>query len=239
MDLFFPYIDGTHVVFGKVLKGLGIVSVMEDVATDEGQPTKPIVISNCGQIMEGEDWCYCDNDGTLDSLPPFPNDWEKFSEEFIIEQKLQILNLIKESGNHFYRAGDYVKSARKYKKVTRYYNFFIDHTNDAEEKKALDTFQLVNLTNLAATELKLEDFNDVRFSCSAVIKIDTNNSKAFYRRGIANLELNNFELALDDLKMSHKLVPGNRQVLKEFERAKKLLLDYRAAQKTQLKKLFQ
>lgn len=234
-----PQLDGTNVVFGKVLKGLSIVSAMEDVATDEGLPTKPIVIADCGQYKEGQDWAYCDDDGTPDKLPPFPADWERYKDEFNIDEKLDVLSLIKESGNHFYRTGEFVKSARKYKKVTRYYNHFKDHTADAKEKTKLDSFQLVNLTNLAATDLKLEDYNDVRFSCNAAIKLDKNNSKAYFRRGIANLELKNYELALEDLKMAHKLVPANRAILKEFDRAKKLLLEYRAIQKTQMMKLFQ
>ena len=212
---------------------------MEDVATDEGSLLKPVVIANCGQIKEGEDWAFCDNDETPDTLPPFPADWEMYLEQLSIEQKLDVLNVIKESGNIFYRAGDYAKSGRKYKKVTRYFNYFKDMTKDDDGKQALDSFQLINLTNLAATELKLKAFSDVKFSCNEVIKMDQNNSKAYYRRGLAHLEEKNYELALDDLKMAHKLVPGNRAILNEFERAKKLLLDYRAIQKTQLKKLFQ
>lgn len=234
-----PHFDGDNVVFGKVLKGLSMVSVMEDVATDEGLPTKPITIVDCGQFKEGQDWAYCDNDGTPDTLPPFPADWDRFKDELKIDEKVEVLCMIKESGNHFYRAADFVESARKYKKWTRYYNHFKDHTVDENEKAKLDSFQLVNLTNLAASELKLEDYNDVRYSCNAAIKLDKNNSKAYFRRGIANLELKNYELALEDLKMAHKLVPANKAILKEFDRAKKHLLEYRAVQKTQMKKLFQ
>jgi peptidyl-prolyl isomerase D len=212
---------------------------MENYALDDGSVTRTISISNCGELHEGEDWGYCDNDGTPDTLPPFPADWARFEHGFSLNEMLDILNVIKESGNYFYRVGNFVKSARKYKKLTRYFDFFKDHMSDEAGKQSLDTFQLVNLTNLAATELKLDDFNDVIFSCNAAIKLDPNNSKAFYRRGVANLELNNFELALDDLKMAHNLLPGNKTILKEFNRAKKYLLDYRAVEKLKYKKLFQ
>lgn len=232
------HLDGTNVVFGQVLKGLSVVGEMENYADDDGQTLRVISIKNCGEIRPGEDWGYTDNDGTSDTLPPFPEDWEKFEHQFTLDEKLSTLDVIKQSGNHFFHAGDFMKSARKYKKVTRYYNFFKDQTTDEEEKKSLDAFQLVNLTNLAATELKLSDFSDVRFSCNAAIKIDPNNTKAYYRRGVANLELKNYELALDDLKMAHHLVPGNRDVLKEFERAKKFLLSYRAAEKIRYRNMF-
>lgn len=233
------HLDGSNVVFGQVLKGLPIVSEMENFATDEGKPTKPIVIADCGEIKAGESFGYCDDDGTIDTLPPFPTDWDDFEKELSVSEELDILNIIKNSGNHFYRTGDFLKSARKYKKVTRYYNFFKDKEFHSSEQSPLDTFQLVNLINLAATELKLGEFDDVRFSCNAAIKIDPKNSKAYYRRGIANLELKNYETALDDLKLARNLLPTNRAVLKEFERAKKHLLDYRALEKVKYKKLFQ
>lgn len=232
------HLDGSNVVFGKVLKGLAVVNEMENYATDEGKPKKAIMIADCGEIKPGENWAYCDNDETPDTLPPYPADWDRFDAELSMEKKLELLNMIKESGNHFYRAGDFIKSARKYKKVTRYYDIFKDKTVDDEEKKQLDTFQLVNLTNLAATELKLGDFKDVSFSCNAAIKLDPHNSKAFYRRGLANLEMKNYEMALEDLKTAYKIVPGNKAILKEFERAKKYLLDYRATEKEHYKKMF-
>lgn len=212
---------------------------MENIATDDGVPTKCITISDCGVLDESADWAYCDNDGTPDKLPPFPSDWDELEVERELDEMINILRVIKESGNSFYRAGSFFQSARKYKKVTRYFNYFKDHTTDDVGKKALDTFQLINLTNLAATELKLNEFNDVRFSCNEAIKLDKNNSKAFYRRGVANLELKNYEMALDDLKMAHKLVPGDRMILKEFERAKRLLLDYRLTEKENYKRMFQ
>lgn len=233
-----PHLDGTNVVFGRVVKGLSVVNEMEISATDDGGPTKNIVIAECGELLEKADWQYCDNDGTPDTLPPFPTDWDDLTVHRTLKENLQILDIIKESGNTFYRAGNYLKSARKYKKVSRYFNFFKDHTTDEEGKKALDTFQLVNLTNLAATELKLNEFNDVCYSCSAAIKLDKNNSKAFYRRGVANLELKNYETALDDLKMAHKLVPADKAVLRQFEKAKKLLLAYRLVEKENYKRLF-
>lgn len=234
------HLDGTNVVFGQVLKGLSVITEMESCAIDDidGQTTKVITIVDCGEIRHGEDWGYRDNDGP-DNLPPFPADWNKCEDQFSLNEMLSILNIIKESGNYFYYAGDFAKSARKYRKVTRYFNFFKDQTTEEEDKKALDAFQLVNLTNLAATELKLKHFSDVRCSCTSAIKLEANNTKAYYRRGIANLELKNYENALEDLKFCHSLVPGNRAVLKEFERAKKNLLDYRAEEKIKYRKMFQ
>ena len=233
------HLDGTNVVFGHVHKGLSIISEMETYATDEGSPTRDIIISDCGELGTDEEWGYCDKDVTADDLPPFPLDWIKFEEKFSMNEKIDILNKIKESGNYFYRIEDYTKSARKYKKVTRYFNHFKDTTDDEEEQTALDAFQLINLTNLAATELKLQDFEDVRYSCTAAIKLDPNNIKAYYRRGIANLELKNYEMALNDLKFALKFSPNNKAILKEFERAKEYLINYRKVEKSYYRKMFE
>lgn len=32
------------------------------------------MIVDCGEIKDGDDWNYCDNDETEDKLPPFPMD---------------------------------------------------------------------------------------------------------------------------------------------------------------------
>lgn len=233
------HLDGTNVVFGHVRKGLSIVNEMETYTTDEGIPQREIIIRNCGEIQPDDDWGYCDKDETPDVLPPFPSDWDKFKENFTINEKIDILNKIKESGNYFYRLDDYTQSARKYRKVTRYYNHFKDQTKCEDEEKTLDILQLTNLTNLAATELKLQDFEDVRYSCNAAIKLDPNNIKAHYRRGIANVELKNYEMALDDLKFALNASPNSKAILKEFERAKKFLLNYRAKEKINYSKMFQ
>lgn len=51
-----------------------------------------IVIADCGQISEGEDWNYNDNDETEDSLPPFPLDWMDIRSDINVWHHLSSIN---------------------------------------------------------------------------------------------------------------------------------------------------
>ncbi|KAJ1865275.1 cyclophilin peptidyl-prolyl cis-trans isomerase Cyp2 [Coemansia sp. RSA 2703] len=46
------WLDGKHVVFGEVTKGMDIVKKIEELGTDSGKPTKRIVIEDCGEIVK-------------------------------------------------------------------------------------------------------------------------------------------------------------------------------------------
>lgn len=45
-----PWLDGKHVVFGKVVEGTDIVKAMEAVGTQSGAPKKEVKITDCGQL---------------------------------------------------------------------------------------------------------------------------------------------------------------------------------------------
>jgi peptidylprolyl isomerase len=45
-----PWLDGKHVVFGKVVQGMEVVRAMEALGTQSGRPSSPVVIANCGQL---------------------------------------------------------------------------------------------------------------------------------------------------------------------------------------------
>jgi len=44
-----PWLDGKHVVFGRVLQGQDLVKKIESFGTEEGSPRANIVIIDCGQ----------------------------------------------------------------------------------------------------------------------------------------------------------------------------------------------
>ncbi|XP_009364457.2 peptidyl-prolyl cis-trans isomerase CYP19-3 [Pyrus x bretschneideri] len=47
-----PWLDGKHVVFGKVVDGYSVVEKMEKVGSERGTTSEPVVIEDCGQIKD-------------------------------------------------------------------------------------------------------------------------------------------------------------------------------------------
>ncbi|KAL6131409.1 hypothetical protein ACLB2K_069785 [Fragaria x ananassa] len=50
-----PHLDGKHVVFGKVVEGFKVLHEMEGVKTTLGKPKVPVVIVDCGEIVQETD----------------------------------------------------------------------------------------------------------------------------------------------------------------------------------------
>ena len=45
-----PWLDGKHVVFGKVVEGLDVVDKIEAVGSPSGATAKPVTVKDCGEL---------------------------------------------------------------------------------------------------------------------------------------------------------------------------------------------
>jgi cyclophilin family peptidyl-prolyl cis-trans isomerase len=45
-----PWLDGKHVVFGKVVEGMDVIKEIEKYGSQSGKTSKKILISDCGEI---------------------------------------------------------------------------------------------------------------------------------------------------------------------------------------------
>lgn len=233
------HLDGTNVVCGYVVRGLGIISEMERVTTDDGTPAADILIVNSGELQRDETWNLNDSD---DNLPPFPVDWQDYGAFRLLEDPepvVQLLEKVKRLGNSFYSQQDFVNALRKYRKFMRY----LDAAGGCSSR-AVTKLRLENLLNMAACHLKLGEYRDVICTCTDVIRASRDDpdqckawSKAFYRRGVAAIELKEYESALDDLKQAHSLSPNDPSILEQFNRGKAMLIEYRQTERTRSRKM--
>ncbi|OZC05613.1 peptidyl-prolyl cis-trans isomerase, cyclophilin-type, partial [Onchocerca flexuosa] len=44
------WLDGKHVVFGRVVEGMDVVQKIEAVGSQSGKTSKDVVVANCGQL---------------------------------------------------------------------------------------------------------------------------------------------------------------------------------------------
>ncbi|VFQ96505.1 unnamed protein product [Cuscuta campestris] len=47
-----PWLDGKHVVFGKVVDGYDVVTAMEKVGSPDGKTSVEVAIEDCGEIVD-------------------------------------------------------------------------------------------------------------------------------------------------------------------------------------------
>ena len=196
--------------------------------TTEDRPNEEIQIADCGVIETGADYGVCANDGTEDVYPHHPGDldldWYLLSN---FEKLLEIINNIKASGNHFYKAGDNRAAVKKYRKALKYISHLRDSmgsTEDGEEEQ-IRAVELPASLNMAAALLRSprtqEGLDEAKKQCENVLEIYPDNAKALFRRGQVRFWKQDYTDALADLARVRELQPSDKGVLLEIEKVKK------------------
>eukprot|EP01065_Artemidia_motanka_P011929 TRINITY_DN16506_c0_g2_i1.p1 TRINITY_DN16506_c0_g2~~TRINITY_DN16506_c0_g2_i1.p1 ORF type:complete len:589 (+),score=207.40 TRINITY_DN16506_c0_g2_i1:72-1838(+) len=110
------HLNGRNMVFGRVVKGMGVVRRIERCETGEGDALlEEAVVVDCGSLLPGED----------DGAPLDPSDqWEDHPVDNATppddRTKLTAAEQIKTTGNDLFRKGQYQAAADKYMKAVRY-----------------------------------------------------------------------------------------------------------------------
>jgi len=141
-----------------------------------------------------------------------PTDTWSMSED----EKIQFAAGRRTAGSDLFKTGRVVLALERYKKVIDLFNY-VDNFNEENKKTAKDLKRLCEL-NSAACQLKLKDFTETKKLCSNVLKEESSNVKALFRRAQAELGLKDFAACIKDLKKVLDLDPQNkdaRNLLKE------------------------
>jgi len=188
-----PHLDGKHVVFGTVVQGMDIVYRMENLKTESSdKPVDVCKIEECGEYK-----------GELDPYPDFP---ESSSDE----EKLKMASELKNKGNDLFKAQNYTKALSFYNKA----NLYLPDNKSQKETQELEQSILLNI---AASGLKIKDYDAVISACSKVLAQQSENVKALFRSGQAHLESGNPDEAKILLEKAQKLDPNDKAILTQLK----------------------
>lgn len=233
-----PQLNNTNVVFGKVIKGMGVIDELNEVPIDGDKPMEMISITNCGELTGLKDWKLEDNEGE-DVYTPFPEDATTTLDNLTYANIVDIIKRIKNVGNAYFVKRKYSSAEVKYKKALRYYEYMINEKNVPSNHAEIENLKIVMLLNLAAVKLHQLKYKDTISLCEQVLSLDSKNSKALFRRGQAHMGLNEYELGLSDFTKAYEESPKNKDILKEIDKVKKIINSYLQFEKATCKRMFQ
>ncbi|KAJ2488551.1 peptidyl-prolyl cis-trans isomerase cpr6 [Coemansia sp. RSA 2050] len=242
-----PHLDGKHVVFGQVLKGRYVVRAIEDTPTAAGdKPVSPVVITNCGELKQGED----DGCTPADGVPEDPEDYDLAEDEAEIpaEILLQVGTQMKDQGNDEFKRGNLAEAVAKYKAGLRYLREFpvFDEETDPEDKlrPQFITLKVPIMLNRAMCYLKLGQFASAAGDCTIVLEYKDkevsvkDRTKALYRRGTARRQLKMLEEAREDLLEARELDPQDKAISNELILVDRAIQEREKKEKQMYSKLF-
>ena len=225
-----PHLDGKHCVFGRVLKGMGLVHFVENSPTGQQDlPVKEVKIVGCGELTDDED------EGIVmpgEKYPQWVEDYDKKDAASLLEAATDL----KSEGNEIFTKSDDVAAAlSKYEMAASYASSAPSEGSD-EDKEALASMNAVLNLNKAACLLKMNKYGDALESCDSVLSFEQvpekTKIKALFRKGQAYNGLKRFEEAqgcfLDILKIDPEeksaksnLAQSQRKLQQEKEKERK------------------
>ncbi|XP_074308752.1 peptidyl-prolyl cis-trans isomerase CYP40-like isoform X2 [Silene latifolia] len=233
------HLNGKHVVFGRVIKGLGVIRSIEHVDVDEnGQPILDILIVDCGEIPEGADYGIIDYFKDGDTYPDWPSDLDEKSDDF--SWWIKAADDIKAFGNENFKKQDFKMAMRKYLKAMRYLDVGWDMDSlDGEKSTTLRKKRCQLYTNIAACKLKLGDIDGALWDADFALRDDEEYVKAHFRRGQAYNALCDIDAAAKCFEKALELEPNDGAIKRELAATKKKIADRHTREKKAYTRMFQ
>ncbi|XP_005726651.1 peptidyl-prolyl cis-trans isomerase D [Pundamilia nyererei] len=229
-----PHLDGKHVVFGQVLKGIGVVKMLECIDTTDDAPVKPCIIADCGEHKDGDSWGAAPSDGT-DAHPDFPEDSDIDFKD--MEKVLSVAEDVKNIGNNLFKSQDWKGAVQKYSKAFRYLKVCGEQVEEEAQKK-LEPTALSCYLNTAACKLKMQLWQEALDSCNQALELSEGNTKALFRRAQAWQGLKEYNKAMSDLKKAQETAPEDKAITNELKKVHLKIQEEKEREKKIYAKMF-
>ncbi|XP_023394270.1 peptidyl-prolyl cis-trans isomerase FKBP5 [Pteropus vampyrus] len=132
----------------------------------------------------------------------------KESWEMDTKEKLEQAAIVKEKGTVYFKGGKYLQAVIQYGKIVSWLE--MEYGLSEKESKASESFLLAAFLNLAMCYLKLREYTKAVECCDKALGLDSANEKGLYRRGEAQLLMNEFESAKGDFEKVLEVNPQNK-----------------------------
>nr|CAG4645662.1 EOG090X09NR [Lynceus sp. MCZ IZ 141354] len=164
----------------------------------------------------------------------------KDSWELDENEKLNVIPQLREEGNMLYKSGDISGAKDKYAKAIGILEQLLLREKPGDEDwLKLDYMKIPFLLNFAQCMYKLGEFYNAIEQCNEVLKRDSENVKALYRRGLSHIKVWNPVLAKEDLQKAMTLDSSlEKSVLLELRQLEDMQKCKNQSDKQWLKKLF-
>jgi tetratricopeptide (TPR) repeat protein len=147
----------------------------------------------------------------------------------------------KENANKFFQEKNYSQAFKLYHRSLCYILNLINEEPTSEHNELLEKFNQLILSiysNMSACQLVYDNNLNVIENCSSALEINPKFVKALYRRGYAYANLNDFELALNDLQMANRIEPNDKKIEDLLKITKQRFEEYKKTLGKSLKNLF-
>lgn len=159
-----------------------------------------------------------------------------------LQERIRFGNYKKCRGNFWFERGEYSLAIQCYRGAIRYLDAseseltLVDHFKSGQLKeqtddiveKVRDIEDLIDkraqtFNNLAATQLKLQSYDQALRSVEDSLLLRPDNVKALYRRAKIRAEKGDLEEAISDLKQAAKIDPKSEAIAQELDRLNMIL----------------